>query len=63
MGFSNFIALAIMITAAAALHAYNVTDIQTLPTPPRRCGQLQVRLPKQYSLLASSAPACCPFPS
>jgi Mn2+/Fe2+ NRAMP family transporter len=29
MGFSNFIALAIMITAAATLHANNVTDIQT----------------------------------
>ena len=29
MGFSNLIALAIMITAAATLHANNVTDIQT----------------------------------
>jgi Mn2+/Fe2+ NRAMP family transporter len=29
MGFSNFIALAIVITAAATLHANNVTDIQT----------------------------------
>jgi NRAMP (natural resistance-associated macrophage protein)-like metal ion transporter len=29
MGFSNVIALAIMITAAATLHANNVTDIQT----------------------------------
>ena len=29
MGFSNFIALAIMITAAATLHANNITDIQT----------------------------------
>jgi len=29
MGFSNFIALAIMVTAAATLHANNVTDIQT----------------------------------
>jgi NRAMP (natural resistance-associated macrophage protein)-like metal ion transporter len=29
MGFSNFIALAILITAAATLHANNVTDIQT----------------------------------
>jgi Mn2+/Fe2+ NRAMP family transporter len=28
MGFSNFIALAIMVTAAATLHANNVTDIQ-----------------------------------
>ena len=29
MGFSNFIALAILITAAATLHANNVADIQT----------------------------------
>jgi Mn2+/Fe2+ NRAMP family transporter len=29
LGFSNFIALAIMIAAAATLHANNVTDIQT----------------------------------
>ena len=29
MGISNFIALAIMVTAAATLHANNVTDIQT----------------------------------
>jgi thioredoxin reductase len=29
MGFSNFIALAIVITAAATLHANGVTDIQT----------------------------------
>ena len=29
MGLSNFIALAIMVTAAATLHANNVTDIQT----------------------------------
>ena len=29
MGFSNFIALAIMVTAAATLDANNVTDIQT----------------------------------
>jgi Mn2+/Fe2+ NRAMP family transporter len=31
MGFSNFIALAIMITAGATLHANSVTDIQTSP--------------------------------
>jgi Mn2+/Fe2+ NRAMP family transporter len=29
MGFSNFIALSIMVTAAATLHANNLTDIQT----------------------------------
>jgi Mn2+/Fe2+ NRAMP family transporter len=29
MGFSNFIALAIMVTAVATLNANNVTDIQT----------------------------------
>jgi len=29
MGISNFIALAILITAAATLHAGGVTDIQT----------------------------------
>jgi Mn2+/Fe2+ NRAMP family transporter len=29
MGFSNFIALAIVITAGATLHANGVTDIQT----------------------------------
>jgi hypothetical protein len=29
MGFSNFIALAIMITAGATLHANGITDIQT----------------------------------
>jgi Mn2+/Fe2+ NRAMP family transporter len=63
MGFSNFIALAIMITAAATLHANNVTDIQTSAQAAQALRPIAGSLAEQYSLLASSAPACCPFPS
>jgi Mn2+/Fe2+ NRAMP family transporter len=61
MGFSNFIALAIMMTAAATLHANKVTDIQTSAKAAEALRPIAGAL--EYLPLASSALACCPSPS
>ena len=52
MGFSNLIALAIMITAAATLHANIVTDIRTSAEAAEALRPIAVLLPRRSSRLA-----------
>ena len=52
-----------MITAAATLHANNVTDIQTSAQAAEALRPIAGALAETIFALASSAPACCPFPS
>jgi Mn2+/Fe2+ NRAMP family transporter len=63
MGFSNLIALAIMITAAATLLANKVTDIKTSAEAGQALRPIAGSLAETIFALASSAPACCPFRS
>ena len=59
MAFSNLVALAIMITTAATLHAAGITDIE-LVEPGRRgaAAGRRARSPSRSLRWASSAPAC-----
>ena len=59
MGFSNVIALFIMLTTAATLNAHGITDIQTSSQAAwRRCVRSPAASPSPSSPWASSAPEC-----
>ena len=60
MGVSNLVALFIIIATAATLNAHGVTDIQTRPRRPGRCGLSRASSPSRCSRRALSAPACSP---
>ena len=61
MAFSNLIALSIIVTAAATLHATGKTDIQTSAQAAEALSQSPARLPNGSLRSASSAPDCWRF--
>jgi NRAMP (natural resistance-associated macrophage protein)-like metal ion transporter len=63
MGFSNFIALSIMVTAAATLHANKVTYIQTSAQAAEALRPIAGSLAETIFALGVIGPACCPFRS
>jgi len=62
MGVSNLIALFIIITTAATSTRAASLISRPRPRRPRRCARSRGALRLSSSLLASSAPACSPFP-
>ena len=58
MAFSNLIALAIIVTTAATLHANGVTDIATRARQPRPCDRWLARLHLRCLRSELWAPAC-----
>ncbi len=62
MGFSNLVALAILVTGAATLHASGVTQIDTAAQAAEDCALSREPSHLQSSRWASSAQASCPFP-
>jgi Mn2+/Fe2+ NRAMP family transporter len=63
MGYSNIIALFIIVCTAATLNAHGVTDIQTSALAAKRCGQSRGCSPSPFSRSALSASGCsrCPY--
>ena len=60
MAFSNLVALAIMLTAAATLHPANITNIETSAQAARRCDRSPENMHRSSSRWESSEPACLP---
>ena len=60
MGFSNFIALAIMITAGATLHANGVTDIQTSAQAAQALRPVAGAFAETIFALGVIGTVCCP---
>ncbi|CAH2402119.1 hypothetical protein MES4922_30493 [Mesorhizobium ventifaucium] len=62
MTVSNVVALAIMTSTAATLHAAERSRSRAPPTLPRHCARLQASSRSSSSALVSSEPVYCRFP-
>jgi Mn2+/Fe2+ NRAMP family transporter len=60
MGVSNIVALFIVVTTAATLHAHGVTNIQTSADAAKALERWRASSPSSSSPRGSSAPACWP---
>jgi Mn2+/Fe2+ NRAMP family transporter len=62
MGFSNLIAIAIIITTAATLHAHGVTNIQSSSQAAEALRPIAGRSPRSFSPPGLSVPGSSQFP-